>query len=116
MVLDPLAIEVFGAITAKTVPVVLDFLGKQLKRVLESKRRKGKGELEALRNEVENLKRHLELKDTIGAVEIKQVEAQLEKAHFRTARFDPQAQRRELRERLRGLFQARHQVSQGPRA
>lgn len=80
MVLDPLAVEVFGVITAKTVPVVLDFLGKQLKTVLESKRRKGKGELEALRNEVENLKRHLELKDTIGAVEIKQVEAQLEKA------------------------------------
>jgi len=82
MVLEPMVLQVFGAITAKTVPVVLDFLGKRLKMVLESKRGKGKGEVEALRKEVEDLRRQLESKDAIGAGEIKQVEAQIEKARL----------------------------------
>lgn len=82
MVLEPIALGVFGAITAKTVPVVLDFLGKRLKMVLESKRGKGKDEVEALRKEVEDLRRQLESKDAIGAGEIKQVEAQIEKARL----------------------------------
>ena len=82
MILEPIAFQVFGAITAKTVPVVLDFLGKRLKMVLNSKKGKGKGEVEALRKEVEDLRRQLESKDAIGAGEIKQVEAQIEKARF----------------------------------
>ncbi len=80
--MELIAAEVFGVITAKTVPVVLDFLGKRLKMVLESKKGKGKGEVEALRKEVEDLRRQLELKEDIGAGEIKQVEAQIEKARL----------------------------------
>lgn len=87
MVLEPLALQVFGAITATTVPVVLDFLGKRLKMVLNSKKGKGKGEVEALRKEVENLRRQLESKEAIGAGEIKQVEAQIEKAHLVQLRY-----------------------------
>jgi hypothetical protein len=80
MVWEPIALQVFGAITAKTVPVILDFLGHRLKMVLESKRGKGRSEVEALRKEVEGLKRQLELKEAIGKGEIRQVEAQIEKA------------------------------------
>jgi hypothetical protein len=80
--LELIAAEVFGAITAKTVPVVLDFLGKRLKMVLKTKRVKGKSEVEALRKEVEELRRQLELKEDIGAGEIKQVVSQIEKVHF----------------------------------
>ncbi|MCK4793168.1 MAG: DUF4384 domain-containing protein [Desulfobacteraceae bacterium] len=80
--MEPSTLQVFGIITAQTVPVVLDFLVKRLKMVLKSKKGKGKGEVEALKEEIENLKAQLESKDIIEVNQIKQVEAQLEKARL----------------------------------
>ncbi len=77
MVWEPLALQVFGVITAKTVPAVLDYLGHRLKNALEN--RKSKGEAESLRKEIEELKKQLEQKNTVGDDDIQTVEAEIEK-------------------------------------
>jgi hypothetical protein len=76
----PLAVQVFGTITAKTAPMVLDFLNERLKTVLEKKQGKGTGEIEALKKEIEELRRQLESKGSVGEGDIRQVEVQIEKA------------------------------------
>ena len=87
MAMETMALQVFGMLTAKTVPVVLDFLGERLKMVLHTKKGKGKSEAESLRQEVERLRRQLQLKQTIGTDEIKQVEAQIEKVRLVQLRY-----------------------------
>jgi len=76
---EPLTTQVFGMITAKTVPVVLEFLGERLRSVLDGKLVKNKNEVETLKKEIEALQKQLEQKADLGPGEIQQVEAKIEK-------------------------------------
>lgn len=79
MVWEPMAAQVFGAITAKTVPVVLDYLTDRLKNILGKKSLKGKTEVEALKKEIDELKQKLAQKDTVSIDDVKQTVQQVQK-------------------------------------
>ncbi len=85
MVIGPMALQaainVFGAITAKTGPVILNYIEEKLKTALDSKSTQGKGEIAALKKEVESLKQQLQNKGSMGESDLKQVQTQIEKAY-----------------------------------
>jgi len=88
MPLEFIAAEVLGAITVKTVPVVVDFLSDRIRKILATKRGKGKKELESLRKEVQDFKKRIDSKEQVETSDIRQVEANIKRILLLQRQYD----------------------------
>jgi len=79
MTLEFIAAQIFGVITAKTAPIVVDFLSNQMSKILRTRIGKGKREVEELRKEVEDLRKRLESQPEVEATDIRKLEVNIEK-------------------------------------